>query len=79
MIEKYLRKKITRNDLETRMLNGSLKDQYAKLFPRKHQDSLSLAKFKITDSLAKIKHRKDSISGKLIKKEIVIDTLKKVK
>ena len=32
-----------------------------------------------SDSLAKIKHRKDSISGKLIKKEIVIDTLKKVK
>ncbi|MCD0473438.1 penicillin-binding protein 2 [Flavobacterium sp. EDS] len=31
MIEKYLRKKITRNDLEIRILNTSLKDQYAKL------------------------------------------------
>ena len=77
MIEKYLRKKITRNDLETRMLNGSLKDQYAKLFPRKHQDSITLAKFKIADSLAKIKRKRDSINGKLIKKEIIIDTLKK--
>ncbi|MCC9071970.1 penicillin-binding protein 2 [Flavobacterium sp. F-65] len=31
MIEKYLRKKITRNDLEIRILNTSLRDQYAKL------------------------------------------------
>ncbi|OCB75194.1 penicillin-binding protein 2 [Flavobacterium crassostreae] len=31
MIEKYLRKKITRVDLETRILNISLKDRYAKL------------------------------------------------
>ncbi|MDN3671632.1 penicillin-binding protein 2 [Flavobacterium branchiarum] len=31
MIEKYLRKKITRNDLEIRVLNTSLRDQYAKL------------------------------------------------
>lgn len=31
MIEKYLRKKITRTDLETRILNTSLQDQYAKL------------------------------------------------
>jgi penicillin-binding protein 2 len=29
MIEKYLRKKITRTDLETRVLNISLKDRYA--------------------------------------------------
>ena len=28
MIEKYLNKKITRNDFEVRMLNGSLKSQY---------------------------------------------------
>jgi penicillin-binding protein 2 len=28
MIEKYLRKKITRTDLETRVLNISLKDRY---------------------------------------------------
>jgi penicillin-binding protein 2 len=31
MIEKYLRKKITRTDLETRILKTSLKEQYAKL------------------------------------------------
>ncbi|CAM2836489.1 penicillin-binding protein 2 [Flavobacterium frigoris] len=31
MIEKYLRKKITRTDLETKILNTSLKDRYAKL------------------------------------------------
>lgn len=31
MIEKYLRKKITRTDLETRILNISLRDEYAKL------------------------------------------------
>ncbi|MFV5693884.1 penicillin-binding protein 2 [Flavobacterium sp. LB3P122] len=31
MIEKYLRKKITRTDLETRILNTSLQGQYAKL------------------------------------------------
>jgi len=31
MIERYLRKKITRIDLETRVLNISLRDQYAKL------------------------------------------------
>ncbi|NGY38629.1 penicillin-binding protein 2 [Flavobacterium sp. XN-5] len=31
MIEKYLRKKITRIDLETRILNISLRDEYAKM------------------------------------------------
>ena len=31
MIEKYLRGKITRTDLETRMLNGSLEVEYAKV------------------------------------------------
>ncbi len=31
MIEKFLRKKITRTDLETRILNTSLQGQYAKL------------------------------------------------
>ena len=31
MIEKYLRKKISRVDLETRVLNISLRDRYAKL------------------------------------------------
>ncbi|MEY4084810.1 MAG: penicillin-binding protein 2 [Bacteroidota bacterium] len=31
MIEKFIRKKITRTDLETRILNKSLQGQYAKL------------------------------------------------
>jgi penicillin-binding protein 2 len=31
MIEKYLKKKITRTDLETRVLNISLQGRYAKL------------------------------------------------
>lgn len=31
MIEKYLRRKITRTDLETRILSRSLQGQYAKL------------------------------------------------
>jgi penicillin-binding protein 2 len=31
MIEKYLRKKITRKDLETRILSTSLQSRYAKL------------------------------------------------
>ena len=79
MIEKYLNKKITRNDLEVRMLNGSLQDQYAKLFPRKHQDSLYEIKYKATDSIAKVKRKKDSIVS-LTKPTIIVkkDTVKKV-
>ena len=79
MIEKYLNKKITRNDLEVRMLNGSLQDQYAKLFPLKHQDSLYEIKYKASDSIAKIKRKKDSIVS-LTKPSIVVkkDTVKKV-
>ena len=81
MIEKYLKKKITRVDFEKRMLNGSLKDQYAKLFPRKHQDSLAFIKQKLTDSIAKVKRRRDSINGKLDikldeKKKNILDTVK---
>ena len=69
MIEKYLKKKITRNDLETRMLNGSLLGQYAKLFPMKHQDSLARIKLHLADSLDKIKFKRDSINGKLLPKK----------
>lgn len=44
MIEKYLRKKITRTDLEKRMLEGSLKGEYAKYTGKKETDSLLLKK-----------------------------------
>jgi penicillin-binding protein 2 len=74
MIEKYLNKKITKVDFEKRMLTGSLKAQYDKLYPRKHQDSISLINNRIKDSLAKIKRTRDSING-VLKKEIKIDTL----
>jgi penicillin-binding protein 2 len=60
MIEKYLRKKITKVDFEKRMLEGSLKDQYNKLYPQKHQDSLSIMNSKIKDSIAKFKNGDDS-------------------
>ena len=56
MIEKYLRKKITRIDLEKRVLGISLKDQYAKLggmneasaIETTPKDSISLRKYKET-------------------------------
>lgn len=60
MIEKYLRKKITKVDFEKRMLEGSLKDQYNKLYPQKHQDSLSIMNSRIKDSIAKFKNGGDS-------------------
>jgi penicillin-binding protein 2 len=40
MIEKYLRKKITRTDLETRILKTSLKEQYAKLGGMKEANAI---------------------------------------
>ena len=76
MIEKYLKKKITRVDLEKRMLAGSLKAQYNKLYPRKHQDSIEMIKIKLLDSIAKVKKTKDSIATSKIKKEIKLDTVK---
>ncbi|MFT6748817.1 MAG: penicillin-binding protein 2 [Flavobacterium sp.] len=72
MMEKYLTKKITRIDLEKRMLNGSLKAQYDKLLPRSKQDSIARIKQKLQDSILKIRKAKDSINGKTIK----IDSLK---
>jgi penicillin-binding protein 2 len=60
MIEKYLRKKITNVDFEKRMLEGSLKDQYNKLYPQKHQDSLSIMNSRIKDSIAKFKNGGES-------------------
>lgn len=61
MIEKYLKKKITRIDLENRMLNGSLQGQYEKLLPRKKQDSIAYIKTKKLDSLEKNKITKDTL------------------
>lgn len=57
MIEKYLNRKITKVDFEKRMLNGSLKAQYQKLYPRKVQDSIA----RVKDSIARIKKIEDSI------------------
>jgi len=44
MIEKYIRGKITRTDLEKRMLEGSLQSEYAKYTGKKDTDSLLLIK-----------------------------------
>jgi penicillin-binding protein 2 len=41
MIEKYLRKKITRTDLETRMLNKSLQGEYDKYYKTKNDTVLT--------------------------------------
>ena len=78
MIEKYLKRKITKVDFEKRMLNGSLKDQYAKLYPKKHQDSIAIVNNRVKDSIAKIKRAKDSINGTIQKNEIKADTTKKI-
>jgi penicillin-binding protein 2 len=64
MIEKYLKKKISRVDLETRMLTGSLQGQYDKLLPRNKQDSLATVKMRKQDSLDKIKKSKDTLTKK---------------
>ncbi|WP_366185157.1 penicillin-binding protein 2 [Flavobacterium ovatum] len=50
MIEKYLRKKITRVDLEKRVLGISLKDQYAKLGGMKESEAIESSP---SDSIAK--------------------------
>jgi penicillin-binding protein 2 len=63
MIEKYLRKKITRKDLEIRILSTSLQSRYAKLgglsevvkLQIKKQDSILNSKNKI------VKKQKDTI------------------
>ena len=67
MIEKYLRNKITRTDLEKRILERSLQDRYAKYSGKKTLDSLSIVKTKIADSLAKLKPK--SISTDSLKKK----------
>jgi penicillin-binding protein 2 len=57
MIEKYINKKITRKDLEARMLAGNLNWEYAKLNPRKKNDTIKADKSKLpkTDSIKKNK------------------------
>ena len=50
MIEKYLRHKITRTDLEKRTLERSLQDRYAKYSGKKVIDSLLLKKEKEIDT-----------------------------
>jgi penicillin-binding protein 2 len=67
MIEKYLRHKITRTDLEKRTLERSLQDRYAKYTGKKVVDSLSIIKTIIADSLAKLKLR--SVSTDSLKKK----------
>ena len=58
MIEKYLNNKITRKDLETRMLEGNLNFEYRKLYPSK--DSIHKPKLTKADSIRmKIKSKKE--------------------
>ncbi len=65
MIEKYLRGKITRTDLEKRTLERSLQDRYAKLGGQSAAVKLEMRK---RDSILK---------GKVIVPKITIDTTKK--
>jgi penicillin-binding protein 2 len=68
MIEKYLRKKITRTDLETRIFTKSLQGQYAKL-----GGSIAASKIESTPSL-------DTVSkNKIVIKPIKKDTIKQKK
>ncbi len=68
MIEKYLNRKITKIDFEKRMLNGSLKGQYEKLYPRKIQDSIT----RVRDSVVRAKKVADSLAkNKLSKKDTI--------
>ena len=66
MIEKYLRRKITRTDLETRVLNISLQGRYAKLGGLSEevkkqlriQDSITNSKIKAAQKLDSLKTKK---------------------
>ena len=46
MIEKYIKKKITRTDLEKRMLEGSLQGEYNKYYANPIIDTLIKTKIK---------------------------------
>ena len=66
MIEKYLRGKITRTDLEKRTLERSLQDRYAKLGG-------------LSEVVKKEMRRKDSITkSKIVVPKVKIDTTKKI-
>ena len=67
MIEKYLRKKITRTDLETRILSRSLQGQYAKLGG-------------LSENVKKEMRKQDSIvQSKTAPSKIKKDTLQSIK
>lgn len=75
MIEKYLNKKITRKDLEKRMLEGNLYFEYRKLYTSK--DSLHKPKLTKEDSIRmKIKSKKEIEEDKK-KAKLAKDSLKK--
>ena len=75
MIEKYLNKKITRKDLEKRMLEGNLNFEYRKLYPSK--DSIHKPKLTKEDSIRmKIKSKKEIEEDKK-KAKLAKDSLKK--
>jgi penicillin-binding protein 2 len=66
MIEKYLRGKITRTDLEKRTLERSLQDRYAKLGG-------------LSEVVKKEMRKKDSIAkSKIVVPKVIIDTTKKI-
>lgn len=75
MIEKYLNKKITRKDLETRMLEGNLNFEYRKLYTSK--DSIHKPKLTKADSIRmKIKSKKEIEDDKK-KAKLAKDSLKR--
>jgi penicillin-binding protein 2 len=49
MIEKYIKKKITRKDLEKRMLEGSLQGEYNKYYAKPIIDTLIKQKVDIVE------------------------------
>jgi penicillin-binding protein 2 len=65
MIEKYLRKKITRTDLETHILNKSLQNQYARLGELSDKVKKEM---KLKDSITNAKKTKTS---RIIKKDSI--------
>jgi penicillin-binding protein 2 len=56
MIEKYLRKKITRKDLEKRMLEGSLQGEYARYTGKRITDSVLVKKADTTSTALEIEN-----------------------
>lgn len=56
MIEKYLRKKITRKDLEKRMLEGSLQGEYARYTGKRIADSVLVKKADTTNTALEIEN-----------------------